>query len=83
MTAEETHDTIKTLHDISRMIRDFASMMRASNDLLLALLHAGANVTDIIDVVRSEQALLGGYLARIAAVADTLRILTNAPEEKP
>lgn len=76
----------QALHDISRMIISAADMHRNHTRLLFSILEAGANTTDVLAELRANEEMFTGYLARIGAVVDTLRMAVlngGQPEALP
>ena len=83
MTDDERRTLIKTLHDISTMIILAADMHRQHTRLLRTLLEANANPNDIINEMMSNEEMFCGYLTRITALADTLRVTLHVPAPDP
>ena len=63
-----------TLKNISQMIIKLGEIITNSNRLVVTLLEAGANTTDMIALIREENAVAIGYLTSIQAVVDKMRI---------
>jgi hypothetical protein len=78
MTAEQ-RTLLQGLHDISKMIILAAEMHRQHTRLLVVLLEAGANTTDIVAEMRANEEMFAGYLTRIGALAETLRLAFSGP----
>ena len=83
MTDDERRTLIKTLHDISTMIILAAEMHRQHTRMLCTLLEAHANVADVISEMRANEEMFCGYLTRITALADTLRVTLHVPAPDP
>lgn len=66
---------VQSLHDISKMIIVAADMHRQHTRLLIVLLEAGANVTDVILEMRANEEMFCGYLTRISSLADKIRLV--------
>jgi hypothetical protein len=66
-----SHDP--TLKNVSQMIIKLGEIITNSNRLFITLLEAGANPTDMIALVREENAVAIGYLTSIQAVVDKMR----------
>jgi hypothetical protein len=62
-----------TLKNVSQMIIKLGEIITNSNRLFVTLLEAGANPTDMIALVREENAVAIGYLTSIQAVVDKMR----------
>ena len=62
-----------TLKNVSQMIVKLGEIITNSNRLVVTLLEAGANPTDMIALVREENAVAIGYLTSIQAVVDKMR----------
>jgi hypothetical protein len=66
------HDS--TLRTVSQMIVKLGEIIANSNKLFIILLEAGANTTDVIALVRQENAVAIGYLTTIQAIVDKTRL---------
>ena len=62
-----------TLKTVSQMIVKLGDIITQSNRLFITLLEAGANSTDVIALVREQNALAIGYLTSIQAAVDKMR----------
>ena len=71
-----SHDP--TLRTVSQMIVKLGDIITQSNRLFITLLEAGANATDMIALVREQNALAIGYLTSIQAVVYKMRTTGGA-----
>ena len=72
----------RAFHDISRMLIVAAEMHRQHTRLLVVLVEAGANPTDVIVSMRANEEMFAGYLTRISALSDTARItILGVPDD--
>ena len=58
-----------------------AEMHRQHTRLLIVLLQAHANTTDIIAEMRANEEMFCGYLTRISSLSDTLRVVMTPRTE--
>jgi hypothetical protein len=72
--SDDQRTLVQALHDISTMIIQAAEMHRMHTRLLITLLEVNANHTDIISGLRANEELFCGFLTRISALSDMLRI---------
>ena len=72
--SDDQRSLVVALHDISTMVILAAEMHRQHTRLLIVLLEAHANTTDIIAEMRANEEMFCGYLTRISSLSDTLRI---------
>ena len=81
MTSDQ-RDIIRSLHDISQMIILAAEMHRQHTRLLIVLLQAHANTTDIIAEMRANEEMFCGYLTRVSSLSETLRVALTPRKEQ-
>ena len=81
--SDDQRSIVVALHDISTMIIQAAEMHRMHTRLLITLLEAQANTTDIISGLRANEELFCGFLTRISSLSDMLRIAMMTCEGHP
>ena len=80
--SDDQRSLVVALHDISTMVILAAEMHRQHTRLLITLLEANANSTDIIGGLRANEELFCGFLSRISALSDMLRITIMSKGEQ-